>query len=52
MLRYSLRRIPSALIVLAIGSVVIFTLLRLVPGRPARDPRRPRLLSRSTRVDP
>ena len=36
MLRYSLRRIPSALIVLAIGSVVIFTLLRLVPGDPAQ----------------
>ncbi|PTR27726.1 peptide/nickel transport system permease protein [Rhodococcus sp. OK519] len=36
MLRYSLRRIPSALIVLAVGSVVIFTLLRLVPGDPAQ----------------
>jgi peptide/nickel transport system permease protein len=35
MLNYSLRRIPSALLVLAIGSVVIFALLRLVPGDPA-----------------
>lgn len=35
MLRYALQRLPSALIVLAIGSVVIFTLLRLVPGDPA-----------------
>lgn len=35
MLKYSLRRIPSALLVLAVGSVVIFTLLRLVPGDPA-----------------
>lgn len=35
MLRYSLRRIPSALIVLVVGSVVIFALLRLVPGDPA-----------------
>lgn len=35
MLNYSLRRIPSALLVLAAGSVVIFTLLRLVPGDPA-----------------
>lgn len=36
MIRYGLRRIPSALIVLAVGSVVIFTLLRLVPGDPAQ----------------
>lgn len=35
MLSYSLRRLPSALIVLAVGSVLIFTLLRLVPGDPA-----------------
>lgn len=35
MLTYSLRRIPSALVVLAIGSILIFTLLRLVPGDPA-----------------
>lgn len=35
MLRYSLSRIPSALIVLVVGSVLIFTLLRLVPGDPA-----------------
>ncbi|MEU5842299.1 ABC transporter permease [Rhodococcus sp. NPDC047139] len=35
MFRYSLRRLPSALIVLAVGSVVIFALLRLVPGDPA-----------------
>ncbi|WP_067679038.1 ABC transporter permease [Nocardia miyunensis] len=35
MLNYGLRRIPSALAVLAIGSVVIFALLRLVPGDPA-----------------
>ncbi|WP_241384831.1 ABC transporter permease [Rhodococcus sp. CH91] len=35
MVRYSLRRLPSALVVLAVGSVVIFTLLRLVPGDPA-----------------
>lgn len=35
MLLYSLRRLPSALLVLAVGSVVVFTLLRLVPGDPA-----------------
>ncbi|MEU1981215.1 ABC transporter permease [Nocardia sp. NPDC019395] len=35
MLRYGLRRIPSALLVLAVGSVVVFALLRLVPGDPA-----------------
>ncbi|MGW5071845.1 ABC transporter permease [Rhodococcus sp. NPDC004095] len=35
MVRYTLQRLPSALIVLAVGSVVIFTLLRLVPGDPA-----------------
>lgn len=35
MLTYVLRRLPSALLVLAVGSVVIFTLLRLVPGDPA-----------------
>lgn len=35
MLNYALRRIPSALIVLAVGSVLIFALLRLVPGDPA-----------------
>lgn len=35
MMRYSLSRLPSALIVLVVGSVVIFTLLRLVPGDPA-----------------
>jgi peptide/nickel transport system permease protein len=32
---YVLRRIPSALAVLAVSSVVIFALLRLVPGDPA-----------------
>jgi peptide/nickel transport system permease protein len=35
MLSYALRRLPSALLVLAVGSIVIFTLLRLVPGDPA-----------------
>ncbi|MEE2031818.1 ABC transporter permease [Rhodococcus chondri] len=35
MLHYTLRRMPSALVVLAAGSVVIFALLRLVPGDPA-----------------
>ena len=35
MLKYSLRRIPSALLVLVAGSVLIFVLLRLVPGDPA-----------------
>lgn len=35
MIRYALRRLPSALAVLAVGSVIIFTLLRLVPGDPA-----------------
>lgn len=35
MLSYALRRLPSALLVLAVGSVLIFTLLRLVPGDPA-----------------
>ncbi|MEU4314403.1 ABC transporter permease [Nocardia sp. NPDC024068] len=35
MLRYTLRRIPSALLVLAAGSVLVFTMLRLVPGDPA-----------------
>ena len=35
MLNYALRRIPSALVVLAVGSVLIFALLRLVPGDPA-----------------
>jgi len=35
MIRYALRRLPSALAVLAVGSVVIFALLRLVPGDPA-----------------
>lgn len=35
MLHYTLRRLPSALVVLAAGSVLIFALLRLVPGDPA-----------------
>ncbi|MDV6265381.1 ABC transporter permease [Rhodococcus globerulus] len=35
MVSYALRRLPSALLVLAVGSVLIFTLLRLVPGDPA-----------------
>lgn len=35
MLRYTLRRIPAALLVLLIASVVIFLLLRLAPGDPA-----------------
>ena len=37
MLNYVLRRVPSALAVLAIASVVIFALLRLVPGDPAES---------------
>lgn len=36
MLRYALSRLPSALGVLAVASVVIFALLRLVPGDPAQ----------------
>ncbi|HET9648395.1 MAG TPA: ABC transporter permease [Microlunatus sp.] len=35
MLRYLLRRLPSALAVLALASIVIFSILRLVPGDPA-----------------
>lgn len=35
MLRYSLRRVPSALAILLVASVVVFTLLRLIPGDPA-----------------
>lgn len=35
MIRYALQRLPSALIVLAVGSMLIFALLRLVPGDPA-----------------
>jgi len=35
MIRYTVQRLPSALIVLAVGSVLVFTLLRLVPGDPA-----------------
>ncbi|MGP3942637.1 ABC transporter permease [Streptomyces sp. 6N106] len=35
MLRYALRRVPSALVVLAIASVVVFGVLHLAPGDPA-----------------
>ncbi|WP_262703379.1 MULTISPECIES: ABC transporter permease [Streptomyces] len=35
MLRYALRRVPSALAVLAIASVVVFSVLHLAPGDPA-----------------
>ena len=34
MTRYLLRRLPSALVVLAIASFVIFAMMRLVPGDP------------------
>lgn len=35
MLRYTVRRIPTALLVLFIASIVIFLVLRLAPGDPA-----------------
>ncbi|MEU9021621.1 ABC transporter permease [Actinomadura sp. NPDC048394] len=35
MIRYSLRRVPSALLVLAVASVLVFFVLRLAPGDPA-----------------
>jgi peptide/nickel transport system permease protein len=35
MLRYALRRVPSALLVLLIASVLVFGVLRLAPGDPA-----------------
>ncbi len=35
MLRYAIRRIPSALVVLFLASIVVFFLLRLAPGDPA-----------------
>ncbi|GAA1950564.1 MULTISPECIES: ABC transporter permease [Microbacterium] len=35
MLYYTLRRIPSAIVVLFLASIVIFFILRLVPGDPA-----------------
>src|SRR5256885_956630 len=35
MLRYTLRRVPSAVIVLAVSSVLVFLVLRLAPGDPA-----------------
>lgn len=35
MLRYVLRRLPSAVVVLLVASVVIFFILRLAPGDPA-----------------
>lgn len=35
MIRYSLRRVPSALLVLAAASVLVFFVLRLAPGDPA-----------------
>lgn len=35
MVRYVLRRLPSAIVVLVIASVVIFFILRLAPGDPA-----------------
>ncbi|MEU6372000.1 ABC transporter permease [Streptomyces sp. NPDC046909] len=35
MLRYALRRVPSALLVLAVASVLVFGVLRLAPGDPA-----------------
>ena len=56
MVRYLLRRLPSALVVLAIASFGIFAMVRMVPGDPVstlagpdatprgagRDPGRPR----------
>ncbi|MEV5976589.1 ABC transporter permease [Streptomyces sp. NPDC052114] len=35
MLRYALRRVPAALVVLAVASVLVFAVLRLAPGDPA-----------------
>ncbi|MCT9075399.1 ABC transporter permease [Streptomyces fulvoviolaceus] len=35
MLRYALRRLPSALLVLLVASVLVFGVLRLAPGDPA-----------------
>src|SRR5207249_745287 len=35
MLRYTLRRVPSAVIVLAVSSILVFLVLRLAPGDPA-----------------
>ncbi|WP_436499739.1 ABC transporter permease [Actinokineospora sp. HUAS TT18] len=35
MLRYTLRRVPSAAIVLAVASILVFFVLRLAPGDPA-----------------
>ncbi|MCX4978869.1 ABC transporter permease [Streptomyces sp. NBC_00620] len=35
MLRYALRRVPSALLVLLVASVLVFGVLRLAPGDPA-----------------
>src|SRR6476620_8073593 len=34
MTRYLLRRVPSALLVLALASVLVFAVIRLVPGDP------------------
>ncbi|MCP2341129.1 ABC transporter permease [Actinomadura rupiterrae] len=35
MIRYSLRRVPSGVLVLAVASVLVFAVLRLAPGDPA-----------------
>ena len=35
MLRYLLRRLPSALLVLFLASIVVFAVLRMIPGDPA-----------------
>ena len=35
MLRYLARRVPSAVIVLFLASVLIFAIIRLIPGDPA-----------------
>jgi len=37
MIRYLIRRLPSALITLAIASILVFLLLRLAPGSPAES---------------
>ena len=35
MLRYTLRRVPSTIVVLVVASILIFALIRLIPGNPA-----------------
>ena len=52
MIRYLLRRLPSAMAVLFLASVVIFGILRLVPGDPATTLGRAGRLSADHRSDP